>query len=766
MKKLLKALIQMEEQDLTSNVIIPLLEKVHPGRVEYTHSPIEAGRDIVSFGKDSLKRQHILCVQIKANKVTYGAQFQGIVVNPSKMAKMEGVTTENGTQCIPHEIWYITSSPFPEQERRQISGTLKDLEKNNIKFIAGEELCDIVSDNLPVLAQELCKYANKEVVDLISFLSKHTEGIAFEMDFERNINEFYVTASFSPNFNSYYLSDEFENLVLDFNNKYACNITDNLLDDKEVCSHIIEKTLIDRERSKVNNTKLHKIFDINYDIKILAFYEKEKGHKPIILSTKDICKKFKTIKNLKNVYITFHKTVYLNKFFRKISDETKVQISKCPKNLTKTPESIIKTNHLIRNLETFINLTKGEYKNINILQGQYFPNNPIELRIQIKKPEYVLGLGANIIVEGQPGCGKTTLLRKIAVSLLEKNKNIKYVNCCSISSSFANKSLEKIVNKFAVGKSHSKTENIQSVLIIDGLDESPFDISNKIIKDCHKFMFVICSSRTAYNSSVRNIFFNILLDPFSKEERDLFFYNIFRDDKIKFETCQNIFSCYTDIDQHTRIPLIASITATLIRNGYNPTTRSEIYNYRLELLLSKWDRVRGVSRIIIDNPKAKIRFLKDLAFRMHSFETRNRFIETCDLRDTYEDSLGSWGYEFDFETFVEDLVVGNGVLIKTGDNSYSFGHLSFQEHLAGEYLAEKSSLKSILGLLGNDWWREPLNFWASNRGSITDILDLLLEAGEYHYYTEQLLEMTKYAPYTSAAIVEILKEEKFENELQ
>jgi hypothetical protein len=257
-----------------------------------------------------------------------------------------------------------------------------------------------------------------------------------------------------------------------------------------------------------------------------------------------------------------------------------------------------------------------------------------------------------------------------------------------------------------------------------------------------------------------------LLDPFSKEERDSFFYNIFRDDKIKFETCQNIFSCYPDIDQHTRIPLIASVTATLIRNGYNPTTRSEIYNYRLELLLSKWDRVRGVSRIIIDNPKAKIRFLKDLAFRMHSFETRNRFIETCDLRDTYEDSLGSWGYEFDFETFVEDLVVGNGVLIKTGDNNYSFGHLSFQEHLAGEYLAEKSSLKSILGFLGNDWWREPLNFWASNRGSITDILDLLLEAGEYHYYTEQLLEMTQYAPYTSAAIVEILKENKFENELQ
>jgi predicted NACHT family NTPase len=226
-----------------------------------------------------------------------------------------------------------------------------------------------------------------------------------------------------------------------------------------------------------------------------------------------------------------------------------------------------------------------------------------------------------------------------------------------------------------------------------------------------------------------------------------------------------LFSCYPDIDYHSRIPLIASVTATLVKNGYNPTTRSEIYNFRLELLLSKWDRVRGVSRIQIDNPKAKIRFLKDLAFKMHSFETRNRFIEISDLRNTYEESLGSWGYEFDFQTFINDIVVGSGVLLKVGDKNYSFGHLSFQEHLAGEYLSEKSSLKTILGFLGNDWWREPLIFWASNKGSITGLLDMLLESGEYHCYSEQLLEMVNYAPYTSAGIVEILKEGKYVNEI-
>jgi hypothetical protein len=133
-----KGLLQLEEEDLTNDVLIPLIKKLSPGRIEYTHSANEAGRDLVSFGKDNLNREHILCVQVKADKVSYGAKFQEIVVSPTLAAKKEGVTLENGAKSIPNEVWFMTSAPFPEQSRRQISGTLKDLYRKNIKFIPGE----------------------------------------------------------------------------------------------------------------------------------------------------------------------------------------------------------------------------------------------------------------------------------------------------------------------------------------------------------------------------------------------------------------------------------------------------------------------------------------------------------------------------------------------------------------------------------------------------------------------------------------------------
>lgn len=758
MNKLQKALMQLEEKDLTHDVIIPLIRKLHPGRIEYTHSANEAGRDIVSFGKDSLKRQHILCIQIKANKVSYGAQFQGIVVNPTRMAKVEGVTTENGSKSIPNEIWFITSTPFPEQQRRQVSETLKDLEKNGIKFIPGEELCDLITDNLPDLANELCKYSDKEIVNFLSDLSRHKEGIAFEMDFERNISEFYISASFSPHFVNSYLLNNSENMILDYSISYERRISEYFLDDDAVLKFDRFSTIIDKEKNIIDSSKFQIYFKVNYSLEIVSIYKRSKGSTPKALSSDYICKNISTIDGLDDIFVKFNKVIYLCEYYKTLKCKTSNYVAKCPRILTKKCDAVIETYNLLKKLDLFIYYVAREYKKSLNLSNQEQFDKPIELKIQIQKPQYLLGLGTTVFVEGQPGCGKTTLLKKLAMSLLEQKIKVKFVSCCSIAKSSKKGSLESIIDKFAIGKYHQKYNNNECIIILDGLDESPFDLSNKIIKESNKYLNIVASSRTAYNSIVRDNSFNITLAPFSTNERNLFFDKIFCNDNLKSDMCRNLFTTYPDIDNHSRIPLIASITATLINSGYTPTTRSEIYNYRLDLLLSKWDRVRGVSRIKIDNPKAKIRFLRNLAFRMHSFETRNRFINLPDLREAYENSLGGWGYEFDFQVFIQDLVLGSGILLEAGDNKYSFGHLSFQEHLAGEYLSKNSSIKDIYNLLGDDWWREPLNFWASKKGSITEFLDKMLETTDYLSFTEQLLEMVRYAPYTSAGIVEILND--------
>ena len=65
------ALAELSEEDLTALVIRPLVEKLRKGRVEYTHSSIEAGRDVVSFSVDDLGRLDVLCIQVKAARISY-----------------------------------------------------------------------------------------------------------------------------------------------------------------------------------------------------------------------------------------------------------------------------------------------------------------------------------------------------------------------------------------------------------------------------------------------------------------------------------------------------------------------------------------------------------------------------------------------------------------------------------------------------------------------------------------------------------------------
>jgi hypothetical protein len=138
-----------------------------------------------------------------------------------------------------------------------------------------------------------------------------------------------------------------------------------------------------------------------------------------------------------------------------------------------------------------------------------------------------------------------------------------------------------------------------------------------------------------------------------------------------------------------------------------------------------------------------------LAYKLHSADGRQRNIGLPDLKNVYEESLGSWGYNVSFEEVLKDLVVGSGVLIEERRGIYSFGHLTFQEHLAGEYIAQRYSRSQVALLMDDDWWREPLNFYASIRGDITELFDYMMGDTSYLAYAKQLFEMAAYAPYTS-----------------
>ncbi|MDQ1318469.1 MAG: hypothetical protein QG588_2131, partial [Candidatus Poribacteria bacterium] len=180
------------------------------------------------------------------------------------------------------------------------------------------------------------------------------------------------------------------------------------------------------------------------------------------------------------------------------------------------------------------------------------------------------------------------------------------------------------------------------------------------------------------------------------------------------------------------------------------------YGFRLDLLLSKWDQFRGVKRLYVDNPDAKRRFLRQLAYKIHSAKKRRRTIDLVELEEVYGEALGKWGYDFDFAKIIKDLVVGSGLIIEERPGVFSFGHLTFQEHLVGEYIT-KFSIPQIASLLGDDWWREPLKFYASLVGNIDELVDYLMNDTYFSGYAKQLAEMITYAPYTSPGAVDCVE---------
>lgn len=770
----------LKEKELTLEILIPLVEKLHPGRTEYTHSTMEAGRDIVSFGKDYLGRQHILCIQAKAIRISYGASSFQEVVNAAQFAKNEGVTSQDGNIILPDEVWIITSQVFPEPQRKLVANNLKELNNKGIKLIALDELCPLIIEHIPDIATKLSKYTDSSVTQLISAFSKHSDSRAFGFAIDRLLEDFYIPVTFAPH-------AKYANLLLEGSividtelkkeyhlslktlmpndeiNGKTSSIYKKILEiiNKKLCTFSVNKQTIEIKHTLFANDNYNKyeIIDYKNTFKKIQVLEQELKAKNK-LTKKDKEEKELELKHLNyelnNYYFNITIDFDLVTQIALLKRQTKAAINTCPKVLGQHIDKFIETYGKITFSNSFVKYLLNEFDEIKVKE-RYYEEEII--RIRVPEPIRVLELSDFILIEGPPGSGKTTFLKVLAMNVLDNGGKILYVPCGSIPIAYAKKSLDFIIRKCEMGRIGDKWKNEDSILILDGLDEAPFDLADLILNNHHKYKKIFASARTAYSTKVRDEAFNIGLAMFKAKERDKYFERWFFDNEKALKDVKQLIKKYEDIDYHTRLPLIATLTASLIENGYEPTTRSEIYNYRLDLLLSKWDRSRGVERNRIDNPKAKRMFLMTLAFNVHNSINRRRYFTLDDVRIAYEQALGNWGYEHDYQLFLDDLIVGSGIIFEEQAKIYSFGHLSFQEHLAGEYLNfHKFNNSKIKDLLLLEWWREPLLFYASAIGDITKLVQYISQDENFFNFSEILNQMAVYAPYTNPGVIEIVKE--------
>jgi hypothetical protein len=764
----------LNEDDLSDQFVRPLVEVLHPGRVEYTHSSDEAGRDFVSFGRDSLGREHILCVQVKARPISHGAAGFGAVSQVATIAKTQGVTRENGDVCVPSEVWFVTSHPFPEHKRRQVSGVLQELAQKNIKFVPGEELANLIVHKLPRLAAALAKVASPRAFNFIASLLKHHEGRAFGLSQDRDLTEFYVTAALSSNTllanaavrRCVSLGDHCENLELPLLNLIhldelhlpcprlreliAMRTLRRAVTIPEAVPHIV----ISANASEVLAEARCEIAAANKEVQSLPHDAVTVSHKEERVSRKvgnQLALQFELSKVTLSPVLTY-KT---SRLFKQLVREARSALHQCPGKLTKDVRFVRTAVERLRCIEALVRWV-SEVLDRSVLDKFAEAADPTTevLRLQVPYPEHLLGISKVLLVEGPPGCGKTTLLKILAIRLANLDRSVAYLPCGEIPPEHKKATLVDLVREFGRASALPRVPLSKTVLVVDGLDEAGFDLSKQVEEGRNDFSNIVVSCRSAFATELRSHFPQMTLSQFTDGERSEFFKRWFSQKPELVQRARELVAEHRDLEVHTRLPLIATIMVALLENGIEPKTRAEVYGMRLDLLLSRWDKFRGVRRLAFDVPEAKRRFLRNLAYKIHSMPGRRRFMTADDLLKVYEDSLGKWGYDREFAMVLRDLVLGSGVLVEERPGVYSFGHLTFQEHLAGEYLALHCRVEDVGDRVNDDWWREPLNFYASIKGDITEFIDCLLQRDSFAAVSEQLRGMIQYAPFTSPGAVD------------
>ena len=265
---------------------------------------------------------------------------------------------------------------------------------------------------------------------------------------------------------------------------------------------------------------------------------------------------------------------------------------------------------------------------------------------------------------------------------------------------------------------------------------------------------LIVSCRDSYKSDLKGRVPVLTVSKFENSDREEFFQRWFRDDPGKQKVVFDLLGRSKDLAENARVPLMATLIAALVENDQEPGSRLQIYRQRLKLLLDFWDRSREVQRAQI-SPENKDRYVQELAFHMHS--NHQREIRMAGAERVFVSALGYASYRVKFDSMISELVRIAGVLISGDGGTLTFGHLSFQEHLAGERLARASHPRDIRSLLGDSWWAEPIAFYASAKRDITELLEHCSKTGCLEIHSSQLLSLIRYAPFTNSGAVEILK---------